>query len=255
MANKRWESLRGSIGFYGTMAVCLLAIAVSGYFLLTDRQEAPPLQDPQEKPVHTEILMPEDPGIVSGTELPAAETPDPAPVTAELLPLPDNGAESDPEPDPKPVSAPVSIPAPAPVVPEAPRLIVSPLKGEILAAFSVDDLIYNETLEDWRTHDGVDIAASVGTTVMAACAGTVAAVFSDSLMGTTVVLEHDGGYQTTYANLQPHPTVAPGDSVSAGQIIGAVGTTAPAESAQNPHLHFAVTRNGDVVDPDEFLNH
>ena len=44
-----------------------------------------------------------------------------------------------------------------------------------------------------------------------------------------------------------------GDTVSAGQIIGAVGTTAAAESAQPPHLHFAVTRDGDAVDPDQFL--
>jgi murein DD-endopeptidase MepM/ murein hydrolase activator NlpD len=44
-----------------------------------------------------------------------------------------------------------------------------------------------------------------------------------------------------------------GDSVSAGQIIGAVGSTAAAESAQSPHLHFAVSKDGDLVDPEEFL--
>lgn len=38
-------------------------------------------------------------------------------------------------------------------------------------------------------------------------------------MGTTVVLEHDNGYQTTYANLQAKPNVEAGDPVSAGQII------------------------------------
>ena len=45
-----------------------------------------------------------------------------------------------------------------------------------------------------------------------------------------------------------------GDSVSAGQTIGTVGDTAAAEAAQGPHLHFSVTKDGDVVDPDDFLN-
>jgi murein DD-endopeptidase MepM/ murein hydrolase activator NlpD len=140
-----------------------------------------------------------------------------------------------------------------PVAAEAPRLIVSPLNGSVLAAFSVDQLAYDPTMEDWRIHDGVDIAAKPGTTVLAASSGTVLAVEDDALMGTTVVISHDGGYQTTYANLQAQPTVQAGDSVSAGQIIGAVGTTAAAESAQSPHLHFAVSKDGDVVDPEEFL--
>ena len=84
-------------------------------------------------------------------------------------------------------------------------------------------------------------------------AGAVLSVTDDPLMGTTVVLEHDNGYQTTYANLQAKPNVEAGDPVSAGQIIGAVGTTAAAESGQ-PHLHFAVTKDGKAVDPNEYLS-
>ncbi len=88
---------------------------------------------------------------------------------------------------------------------------------------------------------------------MAACAGKVTTVEDNSLMGTTVVIEHDGGYVTTYANLQTVPAVKVGDTVSAGQIIGAVGSTAIAEAALPAHLHFAVEKNGDAVDPQAFL--
>ena len=90
--------------------------------------------------------------------------------------------------------------------------------------------------------------------MLAASGGTVLSVSDDLLMGTTVVREHGNGYQTTYANLQQTPPVAQGDSVTAGQIIGTVGTTASAESAQGPHLHFSVTKDGDAVDPDTYLN-
>ena len=110
------------------------------------------------------------------------------------------------------------------------------------------------TLGDWRTHNGVDIAARQGTTVLAASAGAVLSVTDDPLMGTTVVLEHDNGYQTTYANLQAEPAVETGDTVSAGQTIGAVGTTAAAEAAQGAHLHFSVAKAGEAVDPAAFLN-
>ena len=139
------------------------------------------------------------------------------------------------------------------VVVEAPRLIVSPLNGEVVTVFSVDQLVYNETLADWRTHDGIDISAVQGTTVLAASSGTVSSVTDDPLMGTTVVINHDGGYQTTYSNLQARPNVEAGETVSAGQIIGAVGRTAAAESAQGPHLHFSVTKDGVPVDPSEYL--
>ena len=129
----------------------------------------------------------------------------------------------------------------------------APVAGETVAEFAVDCLGYNETTRDWRTHHGVDIAAEAGTTVLAASAGTVLAVRNDDMMGTTVVIDHGDGCQTTYANLQARPTVVAGDEVSAGQIIGAVGTTAAAESAHGPHLHFSVSKNGDAIDPNTYL--
>ena len=71
---------------------------------------------------------------------------------------------------------------------------------------------------------------------------------------TTGWIQHSGGYETTYANLQVEPAVETGDTVSAGQTIGAVGTTAAAEAAQGAHLHFSVAKDGEAVDPDAFLN-
>lgn len=231
MQNK-WEALRGSAGFYVTLAVCLLVAGISGYFLLVNREEPPAELETPVMDTATEAPAP----VVEVAEEPdAIEVLSPAPKVTEITSMPEVPVDD------------------TPVTPEAPRIIVSPLKGEVLTAFSVDRLVYNPTLEDWRIHDGLDIAAQEGTSVLAASSGTVLSVEDDALMGTTVTLEHGGGYQTTYAGLQENPAVEVGDSVSAGQIIGAVGT-APAEAAQGPHLHFSVEKDGDVVDPEEYLS-
>ena len=232
MANK-FKSLLGGGGFYAVLALCVIAAGVGGYFLLL-----------REEPVQE---VPEETPEVQTTA--SAELPEHEPVV-ETVPL------EEPEEETAPFSMPeVSVLVDdTPVAAEEPHVVVSPLQGEVVAAFSVDQLVYNATLEDWRTHDGVDIAAAEGDPVLAACAGTVLSVAEDPLMGTTVVIGHSGGYETTYANLQSAPPVAEGTAVSAGQTIGAVGTTAAAESAQGAHLHFTVAKDGEAVDPETFLN-
>lgn len=231
--HSKWETIKGSAGFFITMAVCLTVIGISGYYLLVDEPDPAPAEEA------IETAEPADP-------VPAAVTPaeDAAPAVEVLAP--------DPVPAEMPAMPEAEIDD-TPVTAEAPRIIVTPVHGETLAAFSVDALAYDPTMEDWRTHNGTDIAAASGTTVLAACNGTVLSVTDDALMGTTVVLEHDGGYRTTYASLQPDPPVSAGDMVSAGQIIGAVGSTAAMEAAHGPHLHFSVSKDGTAVDPYEFL--
>ena len=82
---------------------------------------------------------------------------------------------------------------------------------------------------------------------------TVLSVTADDYLGTTVVIAHPDGYETTYASLQEEVSVSEGDSVSAGQVIGAVGNTAFTESALGAHLHFSVAKDGAAVDPGTYL--
>ena len=235
MNNHAPRRVLSGVGFYTVLAVCLVAVGVLGWFGLfhdgntTDTDNPATSSQEQTASGQAENVTPEAPTV---------ETSKPAVIEEKTEPQ---------------VSMPEEKVDNTPVVAEAPRLIVSPLNGQVVEAFSVDQLVYSETLGDWRTHDGVDIAAAQGTSVLAASSGTVVSVTDDPLMGTMVVLSHDGGYQTTYANLQAKPAVSKGDKVSAGQIIGAVGTTSTAESAEGPHLHFSVTKDGDVVDPVKFL--
>jgi murein DD-endopeptidase MepM/ murein hydrolase activator NlpD len=147
-------------------------------------------------------------------------------------------------------SAATTAPAPS----EKPALkTAAPVEGQTVAVFSVDALSYNQTTRDWRTHDGVDIAAEAGTKVCAAADGEVYTVYEDDALGTTVVIRHAGGYVTKYASLAEAVTVAPGEQVKMGQPIGAVGCSALLENSIGDHVHFSVTCNDEPVDPAVFL--
>lgn len=98
-------------------------------------------------------------------------------------------------------------------------------------------------------HTAIDIAAPLGTPVMAASDGVVAFVghLPDGAM--IVLLAHPGGYVSEYAHLDDTfalPPVRPGQAVTAGQVIGYIGLTGITTGA---HLHFAVLKDGVPIDP------
>ena len=130
---------------------------------------------------------------------------------------------------------------------------VWPVEGELERLYDVDHLHYDVTMRDWRTHDGVDILAPLGQTVCAAMPGVVRFVQDDGFYGTFVTVDHGDGTCAVYANLASMPAVSVGDWVQAGDVIGAVGTTALCEIGQGTHLHFAVYLDGESVDPLDYL--
>ena len=128
-----------------------------------------------------------------------------------------------------------------------------PVTGETERGYSADRLSYDVTMRDWRTHEGLDIAAPLGETVYAAHAGLVQSIVQDGLYGTVLTVDHGDGVRTVYANLASQPAVKVGDWVEAGSIIGSVGDTALCEIGQGTHLHFAVEVNGAPADPLAYL--
>jgi murein DD-endopeptidase MepM/ murein hydrolase activator NlpD len=131
--------------------------------------------------------------------------------------------------------------------------VCAPVDGEVLSGYAMEVLSYNQTTRDWRVHNGVDFAAPEGTAVVAAADGQVYTVYEDDQMGMTVVIRHENGYTTRYSSLDPSVSVSAGQQVTMGQTIGAVGTSALMENALGHHVHFAVSRNDESVDPMDFL--
>ena len=257
--NKIIAFLSGN-GFYVILSVCVLAIGVSAYALFFAAPEAevpdnPAYMsdfefDPPDRPVMA-LPTPEvwisndDPDgsavevmgpaleLVKPTNQPVINKPEPTPTLAPTV-------ASTPEPTVKPTAKPVQF--------------VWPLSSTaVVSAFSADELVYNKTLEDWRVHLGVDLESDLGAKVYAIADGTVEDVYDDPLMGTTVVIAHADGLRSLYANLQEIPTVKKGGEVSVGDTIGGVGDTAIGEVNERYHLHFAMKKGDEWVDPMQYL--
>lgn len=128
-----------------------------------------------------------------------------------------------------------------------------PVKGEVVATFSTNKLSYNEALEDWRAHTGIDISAEVGEIVASACDGTVISVKENVMLGQTVTIQTPDELKVTYGNLAKQVPVQAGDTVKAGQTIGNVGKTAAGERHDKAWIHLAVEKDGKAVDPTTYL--
>lgn len=237
-------------GFYIILFLCVAAIGVSGFYLLT----ASPEEEGQSAAGN--VLVTVTPS--AGTDLPqiSPRVTTPSPTPGAVSPTPSEGLST------PSTTSPTVSPTPAPVLPSQNTLLEAettfstftwPVKGAILSDFSLEVVAYDETMGDWRTHQGLDIAAQLGTQVLAAGEGTVSGIYYDELMGQTVVISHEGDLQSVYSNLAALPTVEVGDSVTTGQVIGAVGDTAIAEGARATHLHFEMLEDGQSVDPVSYL--
>ncbi len=135
------------------------------------------------------------------------------------------------------------------------RYFVMPVVGAVAKDFEVDVPTYSLTMNDYRAHTGVDVAASLGSEVVAASGGTVCKIWNDPLMGRCVMLDHGDNIYTTYMNLSEESgaSLEVGTKVSMGQMLGAVGESAMIEIAEEPHLHLEMKVDGKYVDPLEYM--
>jgi len=128
-----------------------------------------------------------------------------------------------------------------------------PVYGEIGMGFSMDALIYDPTLDQFRTNDNLRILAQEGTHVQASAAGQVLATGSNAVRGNYVTIDHGNGWIATYGQLADNKLVSTGDIVTAGQHIGTVGQPSIFGTMHGPHVNLRVTRDDVPVNPYELL--
>ncbi len=127
-------------------------------------------------------------------------------------------------------------------------LFTRPLYGKIIKPFSVEIPLYSKTMDDWRIHEGVDVACVLGSEVYACEDGVVEEVGYNMLFGNFVTLKC-GDYLLKYASLSSDISFAKGDNVYKGQVIGTVDSSCVSEICDEPHFHFEVSKNGELIDP------
>lgn len=130
-----------------------------------------------------------------------------------------------------------------------------PIAGaSVSKSFSDTVATFSMTMNDYRTHTGVDLYAPVGTNVVACADGTVKEIVNDPFCGWCVTLSHDADVESRYCNLAEGipASLAVGSEVKAGDVIGGVGESMITEIADATHLHFEMTVDGKAVDPMQY---
>lgn len=134
--------------------------------------------------------------------------------------------------------------------------IIKPLDGEIIAEFAGKKLVYNTTMQEWRTHKGIDIKGDLNCEIKAAADGKVTAIKNDPKYGLTIVLNHSvngHNFSTIYCGLESiGDKIVEGATVKANDIIATLGDDIFCEKAQGAHLHFELVENDLHLNPADY---
>lgn len=125
---------------------------------------------------------------------------------------------------------------------------------KIGSAFVNDNVIYNETMNEWTTHVGVDFVTEGIQDVLAIADGKVESVNYSPLEGTIIKIKHSDELVSVYKSLSSDVAVKAGDEVKAGDKIGLTSQTAQSESKIGNHLHLEMLENGKNVNPFDYLS-
>lgn len=235
-------------GFYIALCCCVLVIGIAGYF--TERKGRETTTDATSgfsENVITGSVIDENKQEPDGEVLSVSEvTPmeESTPTAAPATDAPQATQEPEYTKDnPDVMETAVRV--------EPTETVFSfPAGGKILAPYSAV-LSFNQALGDYRTHNGIDIAADEGCSISASADGTVEDVFSDAF-GEGISLTHANGMMTKYMCLGAVENLKTGDTVKAGDVIGTVGKS-KGENTEAPHLHFELYKDGQPVNPEDYL--
>ena len=232
-------------GFYVALAVCLVG-AGSAAWVAADRtisnienQVLPaPVEEKMEVPKTDPADKQETPQVDSKKEVPKQEK-------SQNQSSSQQGSSTQPKPSAKSSTSQSSS---TPQVKSVTSSFALPIKGEILGKFSNGELVKNETLQEWRTHNGIDIKCGKGEAVKSATDAKVSGVQMDEMWGMIIETETEDGYTITYYGLDKNKEIKPGDMIKKGDGIGVIGEI-KCEQTMGPHLHLEIKQKDKYIDP------
>ncbi len=127
-----------------------------------------------------------------------------------------------------------------------------PASGAVLIGYSMDQTVFFPTLEQYKYNPALIIGGEVGETISASAAGIVTNIEETAQTGTTVTLDMGNGYTAVYGQLTDVP-VAIGDYVASGETLGSLSEPTIYYSVEGPNLYFEILKDGEPVDPTNFM--
>ena len=127
-----------------------------------------------------------------------------------------------------------------------------PVDGKVLIDYSMEQTVYFKTLQQYQCNPALIIGAEVNDEVVSACAGKITSILNDAKTGTTVTMDLGDGYEAVYGQLKEIP-VATGEYVAAGQCIGYISQPSKYYSAEGANLYSELRKDGNPVNPQDFL--
>lgn len=124
--------------------------------------------------------------------------------------------------------------------------LVWPIVGNVLVNYSMDKTVFFATLQQYKYNPAIIIAATQGEGITAAADGQVTTIYEDPEIGTAVIMNLGDGYELTYGQLTDL-TVAEGDVVTTGEIIGKVAEPTKYYSVEGCNVYFKLTKDGQPV--------
>lgn len=121
--------------------------------------------------------------------------------------------------------------------------------NEIGMKFSNGQLIYSNTLQEWITHNGIDIVSKLGTPVLASENGKIIEISNTIEDGIKITIEHKDGYKTIYSNLSTEKMVQKNQEIKKGDVISGIGKTSTFEYNEKDHLHFEIYKDNTPINP------
>lgn len=213
-------------GFYIVLSLCIVAIGFAGYVNFT----------PEPEVINTN----------ADVKLPVVTVEKPETLVPQQT-LEETSVTYTPEPEPEP--APVPTVSVTPVITKEEKVLYvrATKSGEVLLENSNDQLLKDQTMNDWRTYNATAYTVEENEPIFAISNGTVKSIETNDQYATIITIEHDDGIITKTFGLNSDTTAKIDKKVVAGDVIGTAIGTFSAEKKMGNHVRIEATRDGENI--------